>query len=141
MQRIKNLASLFPNITTGILISAAIFISVSKESQVITTNILWQLIICSFLCTMGSVIYPAKELPKKQTALLSVINYIYVNMIVIGCGIVFEWFDLEDWGKIMILSLLVAIVFIVVWCISVFKGQRLANEMNKRLAEYQKKNQ
>ncbi|WP_054742253.1 DUF3021 family protein [Cellulosilyticum ruminicola] len=139
MQRIKYLASLFPNIATGILISSAIFLSASGGSLGSLARILWQLIVCAFLCTLGSIIYPNKELSKKQTVILAVINYIYVNMIVIGCGIVFEWFDLQDWGRIIILSFLVAIVFIVVWCISVYKGQKLANEMNKKLAEYQKK--
>lgn len=139
MNRIKNIASLFPNITTGVLISASIFINCLGRQEKITSNILWQLLLCAFLGTIGSLIYPTKELPKRQTVILSVINYIYVNMIVIGCGIVFEWFDLADWGKIMLLIFLVAVVFVVVWGISVLKQQKLADEMNKRLAEYQKK--
>lgn len=141
MNRIKNVASLFPNITTGILIAAAIFINCVGRIEKITSNILWQILLCAFLSTMGSLIYPTKELPKRQTVILSVINYIYVNMIVIGCGIVFDWFDLADWGKIILLIFLVAVVFVVVWGVSTLKQQRLADEMNKRLAEYQRKNQ
>ena len=85
---------------------------------------------------MGSLVYPNKELSKKLTAILTIIYYLYINLVVLGCGLIFEWFNMNNLGMVIVMLILIALVFISVWGISIYKSKRLADEMNRRLEIY-----
>nr|WP_302596805.1 DUF3021 family protein [uncultured Cellulosilyticum sp.] len=136
MRRLKELAAIFAWVTTGIVIASTIFIGIFYSFEVVTSNILWQILICSLICTLGSLVYPNKELSKKLTAILTIIYYLYINLVVLGCGLIFEWFNMNNLGMVIVMLILIALVFISVWGISIYKSKRLADEMNRRLEIY-----
>lgn len=138
MRRLKELAAIFTRVTTGIVIASTIFIGIFFGFDLVTGNILWQVLACALICTLGSLIYPSKELSKNVMAILTVIYYIYINIIVLGCGLLFGWFNIRRLGMVIMMLILIALVFIVVWGISIYKSKRLADEMNRRLEMYRR---
>ena len=56
------------------------------------TEILWQILGVSFLCSISTFIYPDREMSKKASTILMVVHYLIINAIVLGCGLKFVWF-------------------------------------------------
>lgn len=138
MKRLKNVASLFTWITTGVLIAATVFIGIFSKFEEVSANILWQVLACSFLCAMGSLIYPQREVSKQEMCILTGINYILINLIVLGCGLWFDWFGIEQIGRVATMLILIAAVFVSIWGSSYYRQKKLADEFNKRLEAYHK---
>lgn len=138
MKRLKNAASMFTGITTGVVIAATVFISLYGKFGEVSANILWQALVCAFLCALGSLIYPQREVSKREMCVLTGINYILVNLIVLGCGFWFDWFSAEQIGRVVTMIILITAVFASVWISSFYRQKKLADELNKRLEAYQK---
>lgn len=138
MRRLKELATIFTQVTTGVVIAATTFIGIFYGFDTVTGDILWQSLVCSFICTLGSLIYPNKELPKHLMAVVTVSYYIFINIVVLGCGLLFGWFNITNLVMVIVMLILIALVFIGVWGISIYKSKRLADEMNRRLENYRK---
>ena len=77
------LAMLFFGITTGIVLVTAVYIGVFWGSgSEIEVNILWQILIVSALCTLGSLLIPCeaeKEVSKRSMFVRMILYFIYVN--------------------------------------------------------------
>lgn len=67
-----------------------------------------------------------------------VFHYIMVNMIVLGAGFVFEWYDPKSMGSVTAMLVTIAVIFAVVSGISWGRSARDAKRMNERLQEYMK---
>ena len=139
MKKIKDLFFTFSCIVTGSSVAAAIFMTIFFNGEYITNNILWQILGISAVCCLGDLFYPDGKLSKKQTYTLNLLNYIYVNVIVIGGGILFDWFDPSQLIMVLSMVILIAITFIIIIYISYTRSKRDTYKMNERLQEYQKK--
>lgn len=141
MKRLKELALMFAWVTTGVLMASTIFIGIFYGYENASFNILWQIIVCALICTIGSLIYPNnREISRRQALILTGIYYVYINIVVLGCGLAFQWFNVSHLGMVIMMLILIAVVFIVIWRISLYRAKKLADEMNKRLEAYQKSN-
>lgn len=139
MRIIESMIELFMRITTGILLVAAIFITVFWGwDNKLNVMILWQILLVAVVCTMGSLLFllgNGKELSKKAMLGRMILYYIYINVAVLALGWYFEWYTLNNWQQVLGMVVAIAVVFFAVEIISYRAENRMAQRMNERLRE------
>lgn len=78
---------------------------------------------------------------KAEAVVRTMIHYILNNAVVLGCGVLFDWYNPSSFYSVAAMLLSIAVIFWGVTVISWRKGKRDAAEMNRRLEEYQKKDE
>lgn len=140
MQRLKSLVFTFVCVTTGSTIMAAIFISIFYQQKDVDGSILWQILITSAICCLGNFLYPNHKISKRTDNILHVIQYLYVMTIVIGGGLYFEWFHVNQIHMIATMFISVTIVYVVIMCVTFERTKRDSERINERLQNYHKRN-
>lgn len=140
MARLKVFFEIWTKVATGVLLAAAIYCSLFFSEGMFSRYLLWQLLLVSFLTSLGTLLY-TDTLDKKSMKIACLLHYLLNNVIVVGCGIWFGWIDATDFLQIIGMVVLVAMVFAVVSVISWKKAEKEANLMNERLARYQEQNE
>lgn len=137
LKRLAMVTSLFVKITTGILFVSAVYISVfygwEEELQV---KILWQILALALVCALGSFVLPVgseREVSKKSMLIRAVIYYVYVNVIVLFCGFLFEWFSFDNLKQVLGMVVAIAFVYLAVGVLSSWLEYREAERMNRKL--------
>ena len=125
---------------TGVVFAVAVFTTIVNPTKTVESMVLWQMLLVSGLCALTSLIYPwNREMGKVEAIVKTVIQYVLVNVIVLGSGILFDWYDPSRFFSIAAMVLSIAIIFGAV-LISSWKREALyAARMNELLEEYQKK--
>lgn len=136
MEKFKNLVHTFAYVTTGSTIGATIFLSVFNETASADGNVLWQILVISFVCSLGNLLYPSGKLNKRQIQILSCVHYTYVNFIVIGGGIYFKWFKVEEFTMVMFMWGLVSVVFAIILFISHNQVKKESENINRKIQEF-----
>lgn len=140
LKRLKDVCYVFACVTTCVTFVTAVYIKVFWAQQVsLDKDILWQILFVSFLCSLGILIYPEREVSGRATVLLYILHYIEVNIVVLGCGIWFQWFLPNDLPMVLGMVILIALVFILVSVITWNRNRKMADLMNRRLEEYQQR--
>lgn len=139
MKKLKELAFTFSCVTTCTLIGSAIYISIFCKDALLDVYILWQILGCSFLCTLGNFLYINKEKSKSRYYTIIGIHYLYVNVVVLSCGILFEWFSLDNLMMVIAMLLMIAMIFIFIACLLQIRLKKHTDLMNQKLKEYVKK--
>lgn len=135
--KIKTVLYTFAFVTTCVLFATALFTTVfGGKAGTVGTETLWQILLVSALCSAGSFIYPDYEVSKRVAAILTISHYIYVNVMVLGCGIWFGWFDVSNIFMVVTMVLLIAVIYIVVSAVMWKSAKKTATLMNERLEEY-----
>lgn len=136
---IKEILQKFFVINAGVTIAAATFITFLENEAQLSVKILWQIIIVSLATALSTIILCSKnELNKKQFLIRVVINYITINIIVIGCGYLFNWIEIGDTIKLISLIVSIFLVYIFVWAISYKSDTTMAKRINQKIQEYNK---
>lgn len=138
MARLKLLFDVFTKVTTCIVLGAALYCILFFSDGMFDEYILWQLLLVSFLTSLGVLFY-TDDIQKKSMKIACVLHYLFNNVVVIGCGIWFGWIDAGKPLQIISMVVLVALIFGTVSVISWKKSQKEAEIMNERLAQYQEK--
>lgn len=141
MRRLRFLIFVFVMVNTCVELAAAFFITVINPMDVVETSLLWQIPAVSFLCTIGSLIYPwDRAMKKRETGIRILIHYLYVNGVVMGAGFVFRWFRFTHLKNVLSMLLAIALIYALVSVISWTRSVRSAQRMNEKLEEYQREN-
>jgi hypothetical protein len=136
LNKIKEILNTFTYVTTSVVLGSAIFIKIFWGDPILSVDILWQILSVPFLCCMGNYFYSQKVLSKRQLIVHTVLHYIYINIVVIGSGIYFRWFDWKRIDMIGSMILMIAIIFGAIWIINRERDKKLAEKLNKKLEEY-----
>ena len=70
--------------------------------------------------------------------LLVALHYVEVNVAVLGFGFYFGWFSIQYLPHVIGMLVLINVLFLVVSTVEWKRGKKIALQMNRRLAEYQK---
>ena len=144
LSKFKMWMDIFGKITVGVVISAAVFITVFWGSDTeISIRILWQTLAVSFVCSLGILIFPGEgeqELSKKRMFVYRILCFLFENATVLGLGFLFGWFQFTNLKMVFLMELLIIGVFAAVCGISYFTEYVTAQSMNQKLKEKQKKN-
>ncbi len=134
MESIKKVIQTYFYVLSGSVISTAIFMSIFLPDLRFGVGVIWQVIIVSAITSMGTLIYRSqKELSKKQMKMRNIIHYTYINVVVLGCAILWQWVDLNRPSQIITLVLLIAGVYISVTAAMFSNERRIAESINQRL--------
>ncbi len=140
MARIKVFFDVFTKVTTCVVFAVAIYCRIFFPGLNFKEDMLWQILLVSLLTSAGTLMYN-DDIKKNSMKVRCIIHYLMVNVIVVGCGIWFEWFYADNLAQVIGMLILIAIIFTVVSVVSWRKVQKEAELMNQRLAEYQGKNE
>lgn len=139
MKRLKSMAEFFEKITTGILFVTAVYIPAFYGwDQVLHVEILWQILLLSVVCTLGSIIMPLgeeKEVSRNSMLMRHSLYYIYINVVVLALGYVFDWFSFQNAGQVFGMVLAIAFVYIAVALVCYWIQLREAEKINRKLKE------
>ena len=138
MARIKIFLDVFTKVTTCILLGAAAYCSFFFYDGMFSRHLLWELLLVSFLTCLGVLFY-TDDINKKSMRIACLLHYLFNNVVVVGCGLWFEWIDAGNWLQIIGMILLVAVIFGVVSVITWKKAEKEAAMMNEKLVRYQEK--
>lgn len=140
MRKIHFLGQIFSMVMTGVVFAVAVFTTVINPTETVDARLFWQIPLVSALCSLASLIYPwDREMGKTEMVVKKLIHYILINVIVLGGGAFFYWYDPSQMHNIVAMELTIALIFAVVSAISWRKAAVDAARMNKKLEEYQKK--
>ena len=137
-EKLKMLMDIFGKVTFGVLIAAAVFISVFEgfDAQ-ISVKILWQILAVSAVCSVPVLMFDSdasKELSKKGMFVRQLLYFIFVNIAVLGLGELFEWFSFRNF----LMEILIIAVYAVVNTICYLNDRADAQSMNEKLLEMKK---
>ncbi len=138
MGKLKLFTEMFASITTCVAFATAIFTTFLFPVEEVPSSILWQIMATSFLCAASSMIYSRE---RKPVGFLLFFHYLCINVIVLGAGYFFEWYDVGQISNVIAMVILIAVIYAIVSLIFWKKGVKDAEQMNRRLQEYQKRNE
>ncbi len=136
MARLKAFLDVFTTVTTCVVFGVVAYCGIFFPGIQFGIEMMWQILLVSLLTSAGTLMYK-DELSKKSTKIRCVIHYLMVNVIVVVCGIWFNWFHTDDLAQVIGMLILVAIIFLIVSVVSWKKVMKEADLMNQKLAEYQ----
>lgn len=142
MRRVRFLMQIFSMVITGVVFAIAVFTTVLNPTETVEAKLFWQIPLVSAVCTLVSLIYPwDREMGKVEAMVKTLLHYVLVNVIVLGSGMLFYWYDPSQFSNIAAMVLAIALIFGVITVISWKKSAADAVRMNERLAEYQRQTQ
>ncbi len=139
IKKIKEILLTFCMITTGIVFAALIYIKVFYGMNDVGAELLWQILVTSFLCSLGNLIHLMREVGVWRLRINMLMHYLYINVVVLGTGDYFEWFDLSDPVMTFVMMTFIAIIFIIISAVIWTMETRESRRLNEKLLEYQGK--
>ena len=140
MSRIRFMLHVFSTVLTGVVIMVAVFITVINPTDTVASALFWQMPLVSAACTLISLMYPwGSEMGKTELIIKTVIHYILVNVIVLGSGALFYWYNPSQFRNIAAMVLAIAVVFGGINAFSWKRASSDAARLNEKLEEYHKK--
>ncbi len=137
LERLKRLLLDFMLITAGITLSAAVFCTLFYRDALFNIELLWQIVLLSFLCTLPSLVFTSKtELTKKQMLVRQIIHLGILLTLLLFFALRWEWIESDKIVHIIVFILLIAIVYTVVTYFTYVKDKMVAKMLNDRLSKY-----
>lgn len=137
-KRLSFLWKQFCMISACSLAAVALFTTILFPVDSIHPNVIWQAFFVSFLCTASTLFYPWERKPKKaERYIRKAIHYILINVIVLGFGSLFEWYQPAHLRSLLSMLFTIALIFAAVSFISWQNSVQDAKKMNERLEQYQ----
>ena len=136
MAKLKTFFDVFTTVTTCTVIGVGVYCGIFFPGIRFGMEMMWEILLVALLTSAGTLMYK-DELSKKSTKIRCVIHYLMLNVIVVVCGIWFNWFHTDDLAQVIGMLILVAIIFLIVSVVSWKKVMKEADLMNQKLAEYQ----
>lgn len=138
-KKMSFLINVFSMVTSCMVIAVAVFTTMINPMERIEAAILWQIPAVSALITIVSLIYPwDRPMGKLEIAVRTAAHYVLVNMIVLGAGVVFDWYNPKSVGGVISMMVSIAVIFALISGISWNRSAKDAKQMNERLKEYMK---
>lgn len=137
LDKIKEMLHTFAYIETGVLISCTLFITIFQRDSSLSVSLLWQLLITTFLCVCGNLIYPNRKISERLTKILVFLHFLYINVVVFGCAYFFDWFDVRNIKMSVFLFFSIMVIFLAIAWVIWNKNKREAELLNYQLKEYQ----
>ena len=138
--RIKEFVRTYAYVVLGVIISTATFITIFYPGISLSVALLWQTLACSFVCTLGNILWwMTRGLSKTEVFIRIAVHYLYINVVVFGSAILFNWIDYDNPVMIISMFVMVLVVFVVVFLATWYYGKRISEMMNRGLKAYQER--
>ena len=138
--RIKEFVRTYAYVVLGVIISTATFITIFYPGISLSVALLWQILACSFVCTLGNILWwMTRRLSKTEVFIRIAIHYLYINVVVFGSALLFDWIDYDNPVMIISMFVMVLVVFIAVFFSIWYYSKRISEMMNQGLKAYQER--
>ena len=138
-EKMKLLLDIFGKITAGVLMAAAAYITIFWGTEAkISAMILWQVLIVSAVCSVPVLLFAAdngKELSKRGMFVRQLLYFLFVNVVVLGLGSLFEWFEFRNVSMVFVMEAMIIAVYALVNVVSYLSDRAAAQNMNEKLQE------
>lgn len=141
LSRIKEVLQTFPYVVTGVLFACALFITIFNEEAYIPAGLFWQILAVSFLCVLGDLFFPQRDMTGRERRVRRLLHYLYINVVVFGSGWIFHWYDA---GNLIMNAFMFLMIIVICYSVSFViqrRNRRLSELLNERLEQYQNKMQ
>jgi hypothetical protein len=133
----KSWFQLFTTICACVMLAAAIYLKLFWPGvEIDGGNLLLQILITSAICSFGVFIYPENDTPKKKYIILSILNYIYTNVVVLGTGLLWKWFLIQNLNMVLGMVVAIALVYfsinIIIYQIELKEAKKMNKILEKR---------
>ncbi|MGN0432692.1 MAG: DUF3021 family protein [Lachnospiraceae bacterium] len=139
MEYIKMILRYFPIMTVVIMMVSAGYVTFFWGANAnVSVMLIWQILLVSLLCSLSPLFFycdEKKKMGKKQFWFRWLLCYIYVNIVVLGLGISFGWFDPSKLPMVIGMLLAIAIAFVLIASFVFLLDLRTTNEINRKLRE------
>lgn len=137
-KRAVELLLTFCMVTTGSVFVCAVYNKIFWSGDTfLEADILWQLLAMAFVCSLGNFIHPYREISRRRELLDRGLHYVYINVVVLGCGYGFGWMDIENIFMLAAMTLGILVVFVIVSFVIRRLHERETENLNRMLKEYQ----
>ena len=138
--RIKEFVRTYAYVVLGVVISTATFITFFYPGISLSVALLWQILACSFVCTLGNILWwMTRGLSKTEVFIRIAVHYLYINVVVFGSALLFDWIDYDNPVMIISMFVMVLVVFIAVFFSIWYYSKRISEMMNRGLKAYQER--
>ena len=142
-QYVKAAVDMYARITTTVVFASALYIVIfwGMEAE-LTVSLLWQILGISAICALGVPLMLCHEerYPSRRAGFLrNVLQFVYVNGVVLASGFLFRWFLPSSLPMILGMELCIILVYVFVIWLAYVLDVRQAEEMNRKLAQRQKR--
>ena len=138
-EKMKLLLDIFGKITAGVLMAAAANITIFWGTEAkISAMILWQVLIVSAVCSVPVLLFAAdngKELSKRGMFVRQLLYFLFVNVVVLGLGSLFDWFEFRNVSMVLVMEAMIIAVYALVNVVSYLSDRAAAQNMNEKLQE------
>ncbi len=138
-EKMKLLLDIFGKITAGVLMAAAAYITIFWGTEAkISAMILWQVLIVSAVCSVPVLLFAAdngKELSKRSMFVRQFLYFLFVNVVVLGLGSLFDWFEFRNVSMVLVMEAMIIAVYALVNVVSYLSDRAAAQNMNEKLQE------
>lgn len=128
--------------TVVVMIITASFITIFHGKDVhLSVNLLWQILLVSFLSSSSHAFFYTKNgkmLSGKSYVIRWAITYIYVNVVVLGLGYLFSWFNPQSMPMVIGMLLAIPCAFAMIFGATFWIDKKTADEINQKLSERNK---
>lgn len=136
--KIKETLRTYAYIVLGVEIAVATFISIFYPDESLSVALLWQVLICCFVCVLGNLLWwTTKQLKRTETLTRIIMHYLYINVVVFGSAFLFDWIDSDSPTMLISMFLMILIIFILVFAAIRHRDKRVSELLNRRLKVYQ----
>ena len=138
IEGLKTIWQNFTIVTVAVMVAAATYVTNFYGAHAnVEIILLWQIMLVSFLCSLSQFLcgLGKKELSKKQFCIRCFGAYIYVNVVVLGLGLKFKWFDSSSLPMIIGMLFAVMVAFLFVVAVIFFIDLKTTDEINRKLKE------
>ncbi len=137
-KRVVELLLTFCMVTTGSVFVCAVYNKIFWSGDTfLDADILWQLLAMAFVCSLGNFIHPYREISRRRELFDRGLHYVYINVVVLGCGYGFGWMDIENIFMLAAMTLGILVVFVSVSFVIRRLHERETENLNRMLKEYQ----
>ena len=136
--KLKKLLHTYICVLSCVVLATAAFITIFMPQVELGVELMWQMMLVSFLCSIGVLMYPEKAIGRGKTVVLVVLHYVEVNASVLGFGFYFGWFSIRYLPHVLGMLTLINVIFLAISTVEWRRGKEIARQMNRHLAEYQK---
>ena len=138
-EKMKLLLDIFGKITAGVLMAAAAYITIFWGTEAkISAMILWQVLVVSAVCSVPVLLFAAdngKELSKRGMFVRQFLYFLFVNVVVLGLGSLFDWFEFRNVSMVLVMEAMIIAVYALVNVVSYLSDRAAAQNMNEKLQE------
>lgn len=138
-ENIKLTLYFFSVITLVSTIVTACYITVfyGRDAE-LTVDILWQILIVSFFCSICPIFFSYHGdwgLGSRPFLIRSILEYIYINVVVLGFGCWFAWFDISNFSMVIGMMFFILLAFVVITGYVFWADFRTSEQINRKLRE------